>query len=73
MKKDIARNEVTKQSPKNNRDAKAIDCHELYEKPGEIASLRSQNPYTYFALLICTNFNRKMKQTSTQHPVTSNI
>ena len=26
-------------------DAKEIDCLELYEKPGEIASLRSQNPY----------------------------
>jgi len=61
MKKDFARNEVTKQSPKNNRDAKAIDCHEFYEKPGEIASLRSQNPYTYYVLMVNTNFNQKME------------
>ncbi len=25
------------------------DFHKLCEKPGEIASLRSQNPYTYYA------------------------
>ena len=46
-KKDFARSETTKQSPKNNRNAKEINCHELFENPGEIASLRSQNPYIY--------------------------
>ena len=49
VKKDFARSETTKQSPKNNRNAKEINCHELFDKPGEIASLRSQNPYICYA------------------------
>ena len=48
-----------KQSPKNNRNAKEINYHELFENPGEIASPPaggSQNPYTYYALTVCMNF-----------------
>jgi hypothetical protein len=56
VKKDFARSVATKQSLKNNRNAKEINCHELFEKPGEIASLRSQNPYTYYALTVYMNF-----------------
>jgi len=34
-----------------------MDYHELYEKSGEIASLRSQNPDTYYALMVLTNLS----------------
>jgi hypothetical protein len=52
VKKGFARSGATKQSPKNNQNAKYMDCHKLYEKPGEIASPPiggSQNSYTYYA------------------------
>ncbi len=49
VKKDFARSEATKQSPKSNRDTKKKYCHKLYEKSRKIASLRSQNHGTYNA------------------------
>ena len=46
-----------------------MDCHELYEKSGKIASPPaggSQNPYTYYALMVYTNFNRKKNMNSSR-------